>query len=107
MPLLQATTVQALEQLFCREAANGDLAIAMLTIERDVAQGFGRIIRDQDRDIVAIIEEVDCTPEQLRIRELNPGIYCFDGAWLWENLPKLQVSSKGEYFLIDMVAIAR
>jgi bifunctional UDP-N-acetylglucosamine pyrophosphorylase/glucosamine-1-phosphate N-acetyltransferase len=106
MPLLQASTLQALEQLFRYEMKNGDLAVAMLTIERSDAQGFGRIIRDQKGNITAIVEEVDCTPEQLLIRELNPGIYCFNGAWLWENLPKLQVSSKGEYFLTDMVAIA-
>jgi bifunctional UDP-N-acetylglucosamine pyrophosphorylase / glucosamine-1-phosphate N-acetyltransferase len=42
----------------------------------------------------------------LEIRELNPGIYCFDGDWLWENLLNLAVSSKGEYFLTDMVAMA-
>ncbi|MCB0114053.1 MAG: bifunctional UDP-N-acetylglucosamine diphosphorylase/glucosamine-1-phosphate N-acetyltransferase GlmU [Caldilineaceae bacterium] len=106
MPLLQASTLRQLHDLFGQEAASGDLAIAMLTIERDDPQGFGRIVRNTQGQIQAVVEEVDCTPEQLRIRELNPGIYCFDGPWLWENLPKLKVSSKGEYFLTDMVALA-
>jgi bifunctional UDP-N-acetylglucosamine pyrophosphorylase / glucosamine-1-phosphate N-acetyltransferase len=106
MPLLQATTLQKLMTLFESEAADGDLAIAMLTIQREDAQGFGRIVRNDRAEIRAIVEEVDCTPEQLEIRELNPGIYCFDGDWLWENLLNLAVSSKGEYFLTDMVAKA-
>ena len=53
-----------------------------------------------------IVEEVDCTPEQLAIRELNSGIYCFDAAWLWENLPRIPLSAKGEYYLTDMVGLA-
>lgn len=99
-------TLQKLTTLFESEAAAGDLAIAMLTIQREDAQGFGRIVRNDRAEIRAIVEEVDCTSEQLAIRELNPGIYCFDSEWLWENLPTLAVSSKGEYFLTDMVAKA-
>ncbi len=106
MPLLQPATLRKLHDLFTQEAVSGDLAIAMLTIERDDPQGFGRIVRNESGAIQAVVEEVDCTPAQLQIRELNPGIYCFDGDWLWQNLPKLQVSSKGEYFLTDMVALA-
>lgn len=106
MPLLQAATLQKLTDLFESEAGRNNLAIAMLTIEREDAQGFGRIVRNAQGEIQAIVEEVDCTPAQLAIRELNPGIYCFDGDWLWENLSKLEVSSKGEYFLTDMVAAA-
>lgn len=106
MPLLQVSTLRQLHELFAQESDFGDLAIAMLTIERDDPQGFGRIVRNAQGQIQAVVEEVDCTADQLHIRELNPGIYCFDGAWLWENLPKLKVSSKGEYFLTDMVALA-
>ncbi len=77
----------------------------MLTVTRDDPQGFGRIVRDESGEIAAIVEEPDCTPEQLAIRELNPGVYCFDAAWLWDNLSKLAVSSKGEYYLTDMVGL--
>ena len=69
-------------------------------------QGFGRIVRDEQGEIRAIVEEADCTPAQRGIRELNSGIYCFDAAWLRKNLDKIEVSSKGEYYLTDMVAIA-
>ena len=40
------------------------------------------------------------------IKELNVGAYCFQGDWLWENLKRIPLSSKGEYYLTDMVAVA-
>lgn len=108
MPLLRAETLQKLLDLFTQLHNNEQIApaIAMLTIARDDAQGFGRIIRNSQGEIQGIVEEVDCTPEQKLIRELNPGIYCFDGAWLWQNLAQIPLSTKGEYYLTDMVGIA-
>lgn len=107
MPLLQSETLERLLTDFERaRSQSSETAMAMLTIVREDPQGFGRIIRNDRNEVVAIVEEVDCTPEQLQIQELNPGIYCFDGEWLWENIGKLEVSSKGEYFLTDMVAMA-
>lgn len=50
-----------------------DLARAKLTLECDVPLGFGRIVRDEDGAIAAIVEDVDCTPEESAIHELNPG----------------------------------
>jgi bifunctional UDP-N-acetylglucosamine pyrophosphorylase/glucosamine-1-phosphate N-acetyltransferase len=106
MPLLQGETLQQLVDLFMDEHARGELAVAMLTITRDDPQGFGRIIRDGQGRVQAIVEEVDCTPDQRLIKELNPGIYCFDAAWLSANLDKIPISAKGEYYLTDMVGIA-
>jgi bifunctional UDP-N-acetylglucosamine pyrophosphorylase / glucosamine-1-phosphate N-acetyltransferase len=106
MPLLQKTTLRKLLTFYQENEAQCQLAIAMLTIVRDDPQGFGRVIRNDAGQIQAIVEEVDCTPAQRGIRELNPGIYCFNGEWLWENLPRLQKSPKGEYYLTDMVEIA-
>ena len=47
------------------------------------------------------------TPAQLDIHELNLSIYCFDAKWLWGALKRMKVSAKGEYYLTDVVAIAR
>jgi bifunctional UDP-N-acetylglucosamine pyrophosphorylase/glucosamine-1-phosphate N-acetyltransferase len=44
--------------------------------------------------------------EQLAIRELNPSIYCFRQEWLWDVLPRIPVSRKGEYYLTEVVEIA-
>ena len=106
MPLLRTATLEQLLALFAGARGTANPAIAMLTVTRDDPQGFGRIVRNADGEIAAIVEEADCTPEQRQIRELNPGIYCFDAAWLWENLPRLTVSAKGEYYLTDLVGIA-
>jgi bifunctional UDP-N-acetylglucosamine pyrophosphorylase/glucosamine-1-phosphate N-acetyltransferase len=107
MPLLRADTLGKLIETFKQTYANDNtLAIAMLVVERDDPQGFGRVVRNHAGEIVAIVEEVDCTPEQKRIRELNPGIYCFHAEWLWQNLPRMPVSPKGEYYITDMIGIA-
>jgi len=107
MPLLQAETVRSLVDLFERERqADGQTALAMLTVTRDDPQGFGRVVRDDRGGILRIVEEVDCSPEERALRELNPGVYCFDAEWLWANLSGIPVSAKGEYYLTDMVGLA-
>lgn len=108
MPLLRSETLQKLLDLFAQVRNNDRTspAIAMLTITRDDPQGFGRVVRNTQGEIQEIVEEATCTPEQKLIRELNPGIYCFDSEWLWQNLDKIPLSAKGEYYLTDMVGIA-
>ncbi|MBP7687776.1 MAG: bifunctional UDP-N-acetylglucosamine diphosphorylase/glucosamine-1-phosphate N-acetyltransferase GlmU [Thermoflexales bacterium] len=103
MPLLPAEMMMALAAARARSGA----AIAMLTLMADNPRGFGRIVRDAGGAVTAIVEEVAATPEQLRIRELNVGVYCFDAAWLWPALERIQPNPrKGEYFLTDLVEIA-
>jgi len=46
----------------------------------------GHIVRGQNRSIQQIVEKKDATPEQLRIKELNPSILCFQTDWLWKNI---------------------
>lgn len=109
MPLLRSTTVEQLIGRFTQQWSpelDQRPAIVMLTVDRDDAQGFGRVVRDDSGAIQSIVEEVDCTPEQRAITELNPGIYCFDAEWLWNNLSAIELSAKGEYYLTDMVEIA-
>jgi bifunctional UDP-N-acetylglucosamine pyrophosphorylase/glucosamine-1-phosphate N-acetyltransferase len=112
MPLLQSDTLQHLVDRFdtLYAKASDDQyqlpVITMLTIKRDDPQGFGRITRDLDGNIQAIVEEADCTPAQKAICELNPGVYCFQADWLWSNINKIQLSAKGEYYLTDLVGLA-
>ncbi|HAJ36748.1 MAG TPA: UDP-N-acetylglucosamine diphosphorylase/glucosamine-1-phosphate N-acetyltransferase [Chloroflexi bacterium] len=106
MPLLTSVTLRRLLDLYAAHQHDPTLALAMLTFTRDNPQGFGRIVRGPDGNVTAIVEEVDCTPAQLQIRELNPGVYCFDATWLRRNLPAVPRSAKGEYYLTDLVAMA-
>ena len=102
MPLL---TIETLQRLITTHAENQP-AITMLTVLSDDSMGFGRVIRDEKGEVQKVVEEVDCTPEQRQIKELNCGIYCFRAAWLWPRLPNIQLSRKGEYYLTDMVEMA-
>ena len=102
MPLLSSETVRALVDAHDGQTA----AITMLTCIHEEPMGFGRILRDPEGRVVDIVEQAQATREQLAIKELNPGVYCFEAAWLWEQLPHLPISPKGEYYLTDLVGMA-
>jgi bifunctional UDP-N-acetylglucosamine pyrophosphorylase/glucosamine-1-phosphate N-acetyltransferase len=102
MPLLRPETLQQVVEHHRRTKP----AITILTILRDDAQGFGRVLRTPTGTVAAVVEEADATPEQLEIRELNTGTYCFDADWLWSHLDEIPLSAKGEYYLTDLVGLA-
>ena len=102
MPFLSADTLRRLLEL--REGRNS--SIAMLTVEADDPMGFGRILHNDAGQVIGIVEEAVATDAQKEIRELNCGVYCFDGDWLWPHLAQLPLSPKGEYYLTDLVAMA-
>ena len=102
MPLLTEGTLKRLVQL--QEDGNGPFS--MLTVMADDPRGFGRVVRDDSGVVREIVEEAHATPEQLAIRELNISVYCFNADWLWEALPRIPLSPKGEFYLTDLVGIA-
>jgi bifunctional UDP-N-acetylglucosamine pyrophosphorylase/glucosamine-1-phosphate N-acetyltransferase len=103
MPLLRAETLQRLVD----NQAKGQIALTMLTLVHDDSMGYGRVIRGEDGRVLEIVEEKVCTPEQLAIKELNCGVYCFDANWLWAHIDKIPLNPvKGEYYLTDIVGIA-
>lgn len=102
MPLLTSTTL--IKLIHAQKSHSGPLT--MLTLLSDNPRGFGRVIRDADTHVRAIVEEAVATPEELLVKELNAGVYCFSASWLWETLPRIQLSPKGEYYLTDLVEIA-
>jgi len=102
MPLLRAGTLSRLTET--QRANPGPLTL--LTVSADDPRGFGRVVRGTDGRVQAIVEEVAATPEQLKIKELNVGAYCFSAGWLWEVLHRLPLSKKGEYYLTDTVELA-
>jgi len=68
--------------------------------------GYGRIVRDLRGLVAAIVEQKAATPEQLKIREINPGLYCFDAALFWKHIGEVTPNNPAnEYYLTDMVEI--
>jgi bifunctional UDP-N-acetylglucosamine pyrophosphorylase/glucosamine-1-phosphate N-acetyltransferase len=102
MPLVRTQTLESLVKI--QESNSGPMTL--LTLQDDNPRGFGRIARDPSGRIKKIVEEVDASPEQLEIKELNAGMYCFKADWLWASLKKLVPSSSGEYYLTDLVELA-
>jgi len=103
MPLL---TIDTLRRLVKRQQENvGPMTI--LTLVSDNPRGFGRVIRDGSDAVVHVVEETMATPEQLAIRELNAGVYCFDADWLWTHVDRIPLSlPKREYYLPDLIGMA-
>lgn len=103
MPLLRGETLQQLVETQKKNSG----PISMLTVVADDPRGFGRIIRKTDGSVEAIVEEYVATPEQLQVKELNVGGYCFDANWLWDALHRIPKNpKKGEYYLTDAVELA-
>lgn len=102
MPLL---TAASLERLVEARAGTGG-GMAMLTAEPADPRGFGRVVRGPGGEVRAIVEDRDCTDEQRALREVNLGVYAFEGRDLVRLLPKLSNdNAQGEYYVTDLVAM--
>ena len=82
-------------------------AVTCATVFLENPQGLGRIVRDTNGKIQAIVEEKDASREELAIKEVNGACYLFSSAFLKEYLPKLAKSQvTGEYYLTDLIKLA-
>jgi bifunctional UDP-N-acetylglucosamine pyrophosphorylase/glucosamine-1-phosphate N-acetyltransferase len=104
-PLLTGAT---LAQLAGTHHTDGN-AVTVLTAEVPDATGYGRIVRDEASGAVtAIVEHKDATDVQREIREINSGVFAFDGQLLAEALKQVRTdNSQGEEYLTDVLGILR
>lgn len=103
-PLL---TGETLAELTATHEADGN-AVTVLTAEVPDSTGYGRIIRGADGAVTAIVEHKDATDAQRAIREINSGVFAFDGALLSDALGKVRTdNSQGEEYLTDVLGILR
>ncbi|CAL9475940.1 Bifunctional protein GlmU [Streptomyces sp. enrichment culture] len=104
-PLLTGATLRALADT---HSADGN-AVTVLTAEVPDATGYGRIVRDEATGAVtAIVEHKDATDAQRSIREINSGVFAFDGQLLSDALKKVRTdNSQGEEYLTDVLGILR
>jgi len=103
-PLISPAT---LEELVDRQAS-GAAAATVITTQLDDPSGYGRMIFDAHGNVEAIVEHKAATPEQLKIRFINSGIYCFRAELLWKHIPEIRPDNAAqEYYLTDIVQILK
>src|ERR1700743_146372 len=104
IPLLDADT---LADLVTSHNARG-AAVTVLTTTLSDPTGYGRTLRTQDNEVIAIVEQADATPSQREICEVNAGVYAFDIAALRSALSRLSAdNAPQELSLTDVIAIVR
>lgn len=110
-PLTSPLTIKTLHLL--HQGTKADISLLTATVPhfngwQKPFYDFGRIIRDKiTGNITHIIEKKDAEPEELNIREINPGMYCFNKAWLARHIDRISNNNtQGEYYLTDLVRLA-
>jgi bifunctional UDP-N-acetylglucosamine pyrophosphorylase/glucosamine-1-phosphate N-acetyltransferase len=107
-PLLDADTLADLIATHSAPHPAGQAAVTVLTTTLDDPHGYGRILRTQDNEVMAIVEQTDATTSQRGIREVNTGVYAFDIAALRSALSRLSSNNaQQELYLTDVIAILR
>ena len=102
MPLVTSETYAAMVE----EHRAGGNDCTILSGFMDEPGSYGRIVRDGEGNFVSITEARDCTPEQLKINEINSGLYVFSCEKLLESLGDISTdNAQGEYYLTDVPAI--
>jgi bifunctional UDP-N-acetylglucosamine pyrophosphorylase/glucosamine-1-phosphate N-acetyltransferase len=100
MPLLTEGLISDLAEMASEASA------VMVTADLDDPTGYGRVLRDADGGVAAVIEDRDCTVEQRLIKEINAGVYAFQAGALEESLKEVSNDNvQGEYYLTDVVGI--
>jgi len=104
MPLLRAETLKAMTE----RAEQEDYACILLSAELENPFGYGRVVRDVEGGVSAIVEEKDATEEERRIKEVNASCYLVKNELLLEAMEEIKPeNAQGEYYITDIVTILR
>ena len=101
-PLLRAEVLAGLVEEHRRLSAT----VTVLAFEPPDVRAYGRIVRDDQGRLFAIVEAADATPDQLAIAEVNSSIYVFSVPELWDTLARVDAANaQGELYLTDAVRL--
>jgi bifunctional UDP-N-acetylglucosamine pyrophosphorylase/glucosamine-1-phosphate N-acetyltransferase len=101
VPLIKASTLKAMIKDVSKDQ------MSLLTVALKNPDGYGRIVRDSNNSVAAIVEQKEATPEQLALTETNTGIMAVSAQQLSTWLPALSNSNnQKEYYLTDIIAMA-
>ncbi len=101
-PLVKPDSLQRMMEEHNRTRAR----VTILTARVESREGRGRVQRDDDGSPNAVVEEAEADEAERATREVNAGWYCFDAAWLWNSLERVEVSGSGEKYLTDLIEMA-
>jgi len=102
VPLIRETTLSE----FVADHRSSGAACSLLSVRLENPTGYGRVIRDDRNQFVRIVEQKDASPEELKTKEINAGIYCFNARQLFQALKRVEPTNKqGEYYLTDVPQI--
>ena len=99
MPLISSYTIKSFISFL--ELGNYDGALVSAVFDKIPA--YGRIIRDELGNLSKIVEQKDCDEDELKVEEVNIGLYCFKGKYLKESFKKLSNNNaQNEYYITDI-----
>lgn len=97
-------TTETLQKLHDETPAN---ALGMLTAHLQNPYGYGRILRDENNNVIKIVEEKDATDKERAISEINAGVYLIPASYLKKWLPAIKnQNAQKEYYLTDVLTFA-
>lgn len=103
-PLITAETMEALIKLHESQNAAGTI----LSANTEKPDGYGRVIRNINATVEKVVEHKDASEDELRVKEINTGTYCFDNQALFEALEEVSNdNAQGEYYLPDVIEILK
>lgn len=109
-PLITSSTIKNLVNSHIK--SDSILTMATATVNdfydwREAFLNFGRFVRDENNNIIKIVEVKDATEEEKEIKEVNPAYMCFNATWMWNHLHSLKNNNtQNEYYLTDLVGMA-
>ncbi|MFC1637427.1 NTP transferase domain-containing protein [Candidatus Margulisiibacteriota bacterium] len=104
VPLLSRTTLKGLVDFHLKHKA----AATDLTAVLADAGNYGRVVRSETGEILKIVEKKDASPQELKIREINTGTFCFEKEALFTALAEMRPeNAQKEYYLTDSIDILR
>jgi bifunctional UDP-N-acetylglucosamine pyrophosphorylase / glucosamine-1-phosphate N-acetyltransferase len=99
-------TVETLKK-FIKSHLDNNAILSAMTLEVEQNDTIGRVIRDKEGNFLQILELKEYLQSGLKSNEINCGCYHFNVKWLNENINKISVSATGEYYITDLLNIAK